>query len=131
MSVEVSRLITTLEIPPTAVTSDAVLRCLAAQLIERGELAADQLELVIAGLLQRESLGSTNIGCEVAVPHLVTPAVVGTAIVMGRLSTPLIWSGGDVEPVRRVYLALVADRGDHLGCLERISQHLQAGDDRA
>lgn len=124
-------MIPTIEIPPTAVTCDAVLRCLAAQLIDQGELAADQLESVIAGLLHRESLGSTNIGREVAVPHLVTPAVTGTAIVIGRLSTPLIWSKGDVEPVRRVYLALVADRSDHLGCLERISQHLRDGDERA
>jgi mannitol/fructose-specific phosphotransferase system IIA component (Ntr-type) len=121
-------MIHTIEIPPTAMTCDAVLRCLAAHLIDRGDLDADQLETVIAGLLHRESLGSTNVGRGVAVPHFVAPTVNESVIVMGRLTTPLIWSEDNVEPVRQVYLVLIAERTDYLGCLEQISRHLRDSD---
>jgi mannitol/fructose-specific phosphotransferase system IIA component (Ntr-type) len=124
-------MIHTIEIPPTAVTCDAVLRCLASELIDRGELDPDQLESVIAALLHRESLGSTNVGRGIAMPHLVAPAVNGTAIVLGWLTTPLSWSEDNVEPVRQVYLVLAADRNDYLGCLEQISRHLRDGDGTA
>ena len=121
-------MIPAIEIPSTVVSAEAVIRLLTSHLVETGELPGDQLESIVAGLLHRESLGSTNVGRGVAVPHLVAPAVNGTAILLGRLTTPLIWSEDNVEPVRQVYLVLTAERTDYLVCLEQISRHLRDGD---
>lgn len=100
-------------------TADDALVELAAALAGRTGLAA---ELIVAGLRERESLGSTGLGHGLALPH--TKAEIGGSIaVLGLASEGIEFAALDGEPVR-VFVALVSSMqpSEHLRALALVSR---------
>lgn len=96
----------TIEVPTTANTPAAVIRFLAEWLVAENQLPNGELEPIVSQVLRRESLGSTGVGGELALPHGASPAIERPALVVGRLVTPLDWDSIDGEPVRVVCLSI-------------------------
>lgn len=78
-----------------ATTKDAVLRELAGRLAVLHGLDA---AVLLDGLRARESLGSTGVGCGVAIPH-VRSAVAAPVGVLLRLARPVDFDSVDAAPV--------------------------------
>jgi PTS system fructose-specific IIA component/PTS system nitrogen regulatory IIA component len=110
-------------------SKEAVIREMAAALVETGQIGAADLEGIIRAIMKREELGSTGIGRGVAVPHTKHPSVdrlVGTvAVSPGGVD----FNSLDGERVQLFFLLVSPpDRpGDHLRALENISRQLRDG----
>lgn len=80
----------------SANTKDAVLRELAGRLAVLHGLDA---AVLLDGLRARESLGSTGVGCGVAIPHVRSAAVTAPVGVLLRLARPIDFDSVDAAPV--------------------------------
>jgi mannitol/fructose-specific phosphotransferase system IIA component (Ntr-type) len=100
-------------------TADAALLELAAALARRTGLAAD---VIVAGLRERESLGSTGLGRGLALPHTKAD-IAGSAAVIGLAPDGLEFGAPDEQPVR-VFVALVSSLqpSEHLRALALVSR---------
>lgn len=85
---------------------------------------AQELEAALSLCMHRESLGSTKVGRNVAIPQVVAPWVVQSGIIAGRLAAPLSWLDG--KPVQQVFLVAKPDHTSILPYLERIPRFLQS-----
>lgn len=110
--------------PPDAVSVEAVLRRLVAELVAADQLAAAHAEATVRKLLDREELGATNIGRGIAVPNVVDPSFQSTVIIAGRLPAPLHWGSDRDAPADRVYLVLAPDQAGYLRSLELIASDM-------
>ena len=77
-------------------------------LAERG--VTRQGEALLGVLLEREAVGTTATGAGIALPHLRSHVVEGTALAFARLAPPLDFGAADGLPVQ-VALLLVAPHG--------------------
>jgi mannitol/fructose-specific phosphotransferase system IIA component (Ntr-type) len=104
------------------------------RLAKAGHFPDTQVPAVLAAVLRREQLGSTGIGCGVAVPHTRHAAVPRPLGVLAVCRQPVGFDALDGEPVDLVALCLFPpDRpGDHLGEVSRrsagLSRHLADAD---
>lgn len=100
-------------------TADAALLELAAALARRTGLAAD---VIVAGLRERESLGSTGLGRGLALPHTKAD-IAGSVAVLGLAPEGLEFAAPDEQPVR-VFVALVSSLqpSEHLRALALVSR---------
>jgi fructose-specific phosphotransferase system IIA component len=110
-----------------ATSKEAVVREMAAALVEAGKIPREQLESIVKAIMKREDLGSTGIGRGVAVPHTKHPSVdrlVGTVAIS---QDGIDFESLDGEPVQLFFLLVSPpDRpGDHLRALENISRQLR------
>lgn len=109
---------------PVVSSTDAVFRQLA-------EMASDayglEPELVLNGLTQRESLGSTGFGHGVAIPHAKIDGLEQCVGLFTRLERPLAFAAHDGQPVDLVFGLLSPLQGgaDHLKALAEISRFLR------
>lgn len=89
-------------------------------------------EMLYAGLLAREQLGSTGLGSGVAVPHARTPLVRRVTGVFIKLGQPVDFDALDERPVDLVFgLFAPADAAaDHLKALAAVSRFLRRQDVR-
>lgn len=83
-----------------AASKDAVLRELATRLAVMHDLDA---ATVLDGLRAREALGSTGVGCGVAIPHARSAAVTAPVGMLLRLSRPIDFDSVDAAPVDLVF----------------------------
>jgi mannitol/fructose-specific phosphotransferase system IIA component (Ntr-type) len=104
-----------------ATMRDEALMLLVQNLVDTGRIAADQQEDIMMALCKRESLGATNIGNGVAIPHVKTDLVNEFMGVMAR-SREGIDFGGDDGPVYVIILFLSPARAvsGHLRLLAHI-----------
>jgi PTS system nitrogen regulatory IIA component len=92
------------------------------------DLAAQRVEIeaaaVLAGLNEREQLGSTGFGQGVAIPHAKIDGLAQIYCLFGRLSEPVDYKAIDSRPVDLVFLLLSPpDAGaEHLKALAAISR---------
>ncbi len=100
-------------------SGDAALLELAAVLARRTGLAAD---VIVAGLRERESLGSTGLGRGLALPHTKAD-IAGSVAVLGLAPEGLEFAAPDEQPVR-VFVALVSSLqpSEHLRALALVSR---------
>lgn len=106
-------------------TKDAVLKELAAKLVERHpDLDLDEL-LVI--LQERERLGSTGIGDGIAVPHGKVKRMRGLGLIFGRSPAGVDFNSLDGRPAHLFFLLVAPEEavGVHLKMLARISRILK------
>jgi PTS system nitrogen regulatory IIA component len=104
-----------------ATQPDGVLREIAAALAAACGVEAAGVE---AALREREALGCTAIGNEVAVPHAKVP-VVRVAGVLALSEPGVAWGAPDGRPVRIVVaLALPPRGGKHLEALAAVAKEL-------
>ncbi len=84
----------------------------------------DQL---VGRLLERESLGSTNIGGGIALPHPGTHALTGLdepRVFIALLKRPRPWAEGDSEPVDTVCMLLAPEGEVHLALVGALARSL-------
>ncbi|PFP15652.1 PTS mannose transporter subunit IIAB [Bacillus sp. AFS073361] len=78
-------------------------------------------------VFQREEIGNTAVGFNVAIPHGKSAEVKETAIVYGRSELGIDWESFDGEPVHSVFLLAVPEEkasNEHLRILALLSRAL-------
>ena len=106
---------------------DEVIKELITALAESGAIAADQKDLMIEKVLERESKGSTGFGKGVAVPHVKHEDIKKMVAAIGVSQKGIDFSALDKAPVYSVVLlASPLDQPDeHLQAMEIIFSNLQ------
>ena len=84
-------------------------------------------ETLQSALMEREALGSTGIGENVAIPHAKISAIDQIITVFGRSIKGIEFDSLDKKPVHFIYLVLAPmnSSGQHLKVLARISRLLK------
>jgi PTS system nitrogen regulatory IIA component len=84
-------------------------------------------ETLQSALMEREALGSTGIGENVAIPHAKISAIDQVVTVFGRSIKGIEFDSLDKKPVHFIYLVLAPmnSSGQHLKVLARISRLLK------
>ncbi|MCM8787814.1 MAG: PTS sugar transporter subunit IIA [Candidatus Omnitrophica bacterium] len=83
-------------------TKEEAIREIATNLQKSGKI--NDLEKFIADILEREALGSTGIGYNIAIPHSRTEAVDGFVIGFGRSIEGIDFNSLDGEKVNLIFL---------------------------
>ncbi len=88
---------------------------------------------VVAGLVEREQLGSTSVGEGFAIPHCKTPGLRHIAIALARFKVGVDFGGADHEPVSFVFVVLSPpdQPAAHLQVLSQIARVLKRRELRA
>lgn len=96
-------------------------------LIENGLLASDLRQSVLKALFDREELGSTGIGHNIAIPHAKHPSVKKLTAIFARSREGVDFDSLDGEPVHLFFLLLSNQdtAAQHLEALAYISQNLR------
>ena len=81
-------------------------------------------ENLLAALIEREKLGSTGIGENVAIPHAKTSEIDKIITVFGRSKNGVEFESLDQKPVNFIFLVIAPENstGQHLKALARISR---------
>ena len=81
-------------------------------------------ENLLAALIEREKLGSTGIGENVAIPHAKISEIDKIITVFGRSKNGVEFESLDQKPVNFIFLVLAPENstGQHLKALARISR---------
>ena len=74
-----------------------------AELLKNSENITD-FDMFLKDVFEREKLGATGIGNEIAIPHARTDAVNNIIIAFGRASQGIDFNGIDNKPVKLVFL---------------------------
>ena len=106
---------------------EGAIRELVGNLVNAGQINADDAESIVAAIMKREELGSTGIGRGIAVPHTKHPCVDKLVGTVGVSQEGVEFQSLDGEPVQLFFLLVSPpDRpGDHLRALENISRQLR------
>lgn len=82
---------------------------------------------VLKALLEREKLGSTGIGFNVAIPHAKVKDIQNMAVVFGRSPKGIEFDSLDQQPVHLICLLIAPENsiGTHIKALARISRLLK------
>jgi len=101
-----------------------------ALVVERGQLAADDQEKVLAVLMERERLSSTAIGHAVAVPHAYLDCFEQQVVVPVRLTHAINLGAPDGIPTQFIFVLMGPDDGtvDHIDTLMHVAR-LMADDE--
>ena len=99
-----------------------VLDELSSFLEDEGEIA--NKESLLAALIEREKLGSTGIGENVAIPHAKISEIDNIITVFGRSKNGVEFESLDQKPVNFIFLVMAPENstGQHLKVLARISR---------
>jgi PTS system nitrogen regulatory IIA component len=92
------------------------------------ELFGGDAKQILDALLDRERIGSTGIGCGVAIPHIKLANISRMYGVLARLETPVDYDAVDGKPVDIIFLLLApaeAKTTQHLKMLAHISRFLK------
>ena len=99
-----------------------VLDELSSFLEDEGEIT--NKESLLAALIEREKLGSTGIGENVAIPHAKISEIDKIITVFGRSKNGVEFESLDQKPVNFIFLVIAPENstGQHLKALARISR---------
>lgn len=93
-----------------------------------GEIDA---EVILKAILDRETLGSSFIGAELAIPHCRHPSLQALPAPLVSLNFPLqkptSW-GREIQRIRAFFLILCPDDESHLALISRLSSRLRDGE---
>lgn len=100
------------------------LMALSAEALDKDELARV--------LLEREALGSTGIGLNIAIPHAKVQGINGIVAALGRSKAGVDFNAVDGKPVNLFFVLIsgLNSAGTHLKALARISRLLKNDDTR-
>ena len=120
-----------IRIPLQAGTKEDVLRELVG--IAMNGAAADDADLVLKAVQERESVLSTGIGYGVAIPHGKSGLIPSLRMAAGRTRVPVDFDALDGAPVQLFFLLIgpEAAAGPHIKALSRISRLVRRDDVRA
>jgi fructose PTS system EIIA component len=108
-----------------APTRDNVVRQLTERLKQQGVVT--DVEGYLKDVEEREKLGSTAIGFDVAIPHAKSESVTQPAVAFARLSRSIYWNDDGEDTVRLVFLIAVPREkagNEHLQILAALSRKL-------
>ena len=99
-----------------------VLDELSSFLEDEGEIT--NKESLLAALIEREKLGSTGIGENIAIPHAKISEIDNIITVFGRSKNGVEFESLDQKPVNFIFLVMAPENstGQHLKVLARISR---------
>ena len=99
-----------------------VLDELSSFLEDKGEITSK--ENLLVALIEREKLGSTGIGENVAIPHAKISEIDNIITVFGRSKNGVEFESLDQKPVNFIFLVIAPENstGQHLKALARISR---------
>ena len=83
---------------------------------------------VFNALLEREKIGSTGIGCGVAIPHIKTDKITEVLGIFAQLENGIDFEAIDEKPVDLIFILLAPANSrstQHLKALARISKFLR------
>lgn len=95
---------------------------------QTAELFGGNPKEILDALLDRERIGSTGIGCGVAIPHIKVKNLTKMYGVLARLEAPVDYDAVDGNPVDIIFLLLApadAKTTQHLKTLAQISRFLK------
>lgn len=106
-------------------TKEQILSELVDVLVQNGTISKSQP--LLGALLEREGLGSTGIGCGVAIPHGRCRDVSGPAVILGRAENEVDFDSADGQPARIFFLLVAPEDGDteHLHLLAAIARMMK------
>jgi PTS system nitrogen regulatory IIA component len=112
----------------TASDKDGVLKELTYALVKNGRI--NNPETALSALVERESLGSTGVGEQVAIPHAKMQDMEDIAILIGISENGIEYGSSDGAPVRLFFLLLAPEKqmNLHLKTLARISRLVKLTD---
>ncbi len=113
-----------LDVPAPASRAELFLG-MSRQLLRTGRIS--DIDAFLAALEERELLGSTYMGNDLALPHGRSHVVDRPSIVLWQLAAPMTYeSAGESGPVTRVVMLAVPDGGDqdHLRALALLARML-------
>lgn len=104
----------------------SVLKELTSALVSSGDVSDG--EAILEALNERERLGSTGIGEQVAIPHAKVKEVGELVAAFGKSDAGVEYAAVDDRPVRWIFLLLASENntGAHLKALARISRLLKS-----
>ena len=99
-----------------------VLDELSSFLVDEGEITSK--ENLLVALIEREKLGSTGIGENVAIPHAKISEIDKIITVFGRSKNGVEFESLDQKPLNFIFLVIAPENstGQHLKALARISR---------
>lgn len=103
------------------------LEAIAERLAERLDIGADAL---VAGLLERERLGSTSVGDEFAIPHCKMSGIRKIHVSLARFAEGVDFQAPDGRPARFLFVVLSPpdQPAAHLQTLSQIARVLKRAD---
>ncbi|PLX69678.1 MAG: PTS galactitol transporter subunit IIC [Denitrovibrio sp.] len=112
----------------TSDTKEGVLKELVDTLVKNGKI--NNPEVALSALLEREALGSTGVGEQVAIPHAKMKELDDVAILVGICKEGIEFGSSDGAPVRIFFLLLAPEKqmNLHLKTLARISRLIKLTD---
>ncbi len=114
----------TIDLTLSTPTKEATIEALAQLLYEADKLTS--LEDFKAGILERESLGSTRVGYGIAIPHAKTKVVKTPALAYGYHKEGVDYDSLDEAPAHLIFM-IAAPEGEnnlHLQTLAKLSRQL-------
>ena len=86
------------------------------------------VDQIYTALIEREKLGSTGIGAEVAIPHAKIKGIPSLVGAFARSEKGIDYHSVDDKPVKWIFLLLASDNaaGKHLKALARISRLMKS-----
>lgn len=115
----------TIKLDMKATTKDEALKELTDLLYDAGTIL--DKEKFLKDVYYRETLGSTGIGNEIAIPHGKSEFVSKTSIAFGKTSTDIEWETLDDKPVRFIILFAVTESDKesvHVRLLSKVARKL-------
>jgi nitrogen PTS system EIIA component len=115
-------------LPAEAQTKEQVIHAVVGHLVEAGHLSAEESESIVATFLKRESLGSTGIGCGVAIPSIMHPSVDRVVGALAKVPGGVEFDSVDGRPVYLICLLVkTIDRiGDNIRAFEAVVRSLRS-----
>lgn len=112
----------------SATTKEGVLKELTDAVIKTGKIIDAQSSL--SALAEREALGSTGVGEQVAIPHAKLPDIEDVIIVVGISNSGIEFQSCDNLPVKLFFMLLSPEKqlNAHLKTLARISRLIKLTD---
>ena len=92
-----------------ASSKDEVIHQLCSLLYENGRVK--DLEKFKEAVYEREQIGETGMGNQIAIPHGLTDQVINASVAIGKVKQPVEWKSLDDQPVSLIFL-LAAPTGD-------------------
>ncbi|MDN4594030.1 PTS sugar transporter subunit IIA [Polycladomyces subterraneus] len=108
-----------------ASTREEVIQQLSDRLKQQGVIT--DVEGYLQDVEEREKMGSTAIGFDVAIPHAKSASVTQPAVAFARLSESIYWNADQADTVRLVFLIAVPQEqagNEHLQILAALSRKL-------
>jgi PTS system nitrogen regulatory IIA component len=116
----------------SATSRDEAIHEMLEQLVEANQLQSGEVEPVLRAIVQRETLGTTAIGRQVAVPHARLDHLDETVIGVGLSEEGVEFHALDGQPVRAVFLVLGSPENseEYIEVMKSISEMIQTEDFR-